>query len=226
MTDNFSNILIIAPHADDEILGCGGVIAKYAKNGGRVSVAVMTQGSSRYYSREAIELVRQETLKAHDLLNISETFFFDFPAPGLESILKSDINNKLAKLINRVRPTSIFLPFIGDVHSDHVEIFKSSMVALRPISSWQVAQVFAYETLSETNWNAPYLTPSFIPNTYVDISDTIDIKIAAFKCFQSQQKKFPHERSIEAIKALAVRRGTTVHKAAAEAFVMLRQIID
>jgi LmbE family N-acetylglucosaminyl deacetylase len=84
--------------------------------------------------------------------------------------------------------------------------------------------VLAYETLSETNWLAPAITPGFQPNTFVDISATLDRKIAAFQKYASQLKESPDERSIESIRALAISRGATVYRAAAEAFVAMRQI--
>jgi LmbE family N-acetylglucosaminyl deacetylase len=119
----------------------------------------------------------------------------------------------------------VLVPFVGDVHIDHQLIFQSAMVAARPHQAAYPTMILAYETLSETNWNAPYLTPGFLPNVFVDITDTLDLKLQAIAAYGSQLRASPHERSIEALKALATLRGATVHRPAAEAFVLVRSVV-
>ena len=106
----------------------------------------------------------------------------------------------------------MLLPFMGDVHVDHQLIFQSAMVAARPHQAAYPETILAYETLSETNWNAPYLTPGFLPNVFIDITDTLDLKLKAMRMYGSQLRASPHERSVEALKALATLRGATVHR--------------
>ncbi|NTV73836.1 MAG: PIG-L family deacetylase, partial [Holophaga sp.] len=114
--------------------------------------------------------------------------------------------------------------FPGDLHRDHQLVFHSALVAARPGSAGFPRRLYAYETLSETNWNAPQLTPGFIPNHFVDISGTLEDKLDAFALFRSQVRPPPHERSLETLRALAVLRGATVGLAAAEAFVTIRTV--
>ena len=99
------------------------------------------------------------------------------------------------------------------------------MVAARPHQAAYPGTILAYETLSETNWNAPYLSPAFVPNVFVDITDTLETKLEAMRMYKSQLRAFPHERSVEALRALATLRGATVHRPAAEAFVLVRHVV-
>ena len=127
--------------------------------------------------------------------------------------------------MTELAPDVIFAPHLGDIHLDHQLSFLSTLVASRPHQSDYPATILAYETLSETNWNAPYLTPPFIPNVFVDITDTLDAKLAAFGKFPSQVKPAPHERSVETLRALATLRGGTIHRHAAEGFVLIRSVL-
>lgn len=136
----------------------------------------------------------------------------------------ADLNAALIEVFDDVRPDVVFVPFTGDLHLDHQRIFSSTLVAGRPSSAWTPRAIYAYETLSETNWNAPYVTPGFAPNVFVDISEHLEAKLAAMAEYASQLKPPPHERSLEALRALATLRGATVGYAAAEAFVLVREI--
>lgn len=217
--------LVIAPHPDDEVLGVGGTIAALAQQGWEVIVLIATKAIEEMFDKSFIEQGRQEAQEAHKILGVSETIFFDqFPAALLDTVKHIDVNRAIAQCVQEKRPDILFLPFLGDIHLDHQKLFLSGMVASRPNGSYVPRKIYAYETLSETNWNAPYLTPSFIPNTFIDISETIDLKLKAMHAFQSQTKTFPNERSLEALEALAKLRGATVHINAAEAFVLVRDI--
>src|SRR3546814_3737988 len=108
---------------------------------------------------------------AHDFLGVTRSHFLDFPAAGLDQVAHAEINGASGRLVQEIDPDTLFLPFIGDVHGDHQLIFTSGMVAARPRASHYPRRVYAYETLSETNWYAPGVTPAFQPNMFVDISE-------------------------------------------------------
>lgn len=218
-------ILVIAPHHDDEVLGAGGVMARFAAEGADVNVAIVTKGGPPLFAAEGVEQVRREAAEAHRILGVKQTRFLDLPAAGLDVIPHRDVNAALSGLLNECQPDLVFLPFNGDIHLDHQHIFLSSLVALRPGGTLRKIEIYAYETLSETNWNAPYVTPSFIPNTYFDISGYLDLKMSAMSAYRSQVKPFPNERSIEALRALATLRGCTIGCQAAEAFVLIRGVL-
>lgn len=224
MIGSIRRALVIAPHPDDEILGCGGTMMRLTAGDAEVHVAIMTKASAPRFCADIASTGRREAKSAHELLGVAATHFFDFPAAELDKVSHADINAALGELMARVAPDTIFIPFVGDVHLDHQLVFLSSMVAARPRAGSCVARILSYETLSETNWYAPGVTPTFAPNVYVDVSDTLESKIAAFKCYASQVKAEPDERSVEAIRALATLRGATVYRRAAEAFMLLREI--
>jgi LmbE family N-acetylglucosaminyl deacetylase len=216
-------VLVIAPHPDDEVLGVGGVIARMSREGHEVQVVVITTGQPPLFSEQFVLQVRKEAAEAHRLLGVMETSFLDgFPAAGLDGVPSHRLNEALTRVLTEKQPELLFVPFPGDIHLDHRITFTSALVAARPIHEHKVKAIYAYETLSETNWFAPPVTPGFLPNTFFDITEVLDTKLEALKAFKSQMKSFPNERSLEAVTALAKFRGATVGFAAAEAFVLLR----
>lgn len=224
MIEQFGRVLVIAPHPDDEVLGCGGTMARLAAMGAEVHVLVTTEGKPPQYSRESVEQVRSEMRDAHEVLGVAKTHLLDLPAAALDTVPASRINAAVGEIVDAVMPDTLLLPFFGDIHTDHQAIFTAAMVAARPRRAKVPRNILCYETLSETNWYAPPMTPAFMPNVFVGIGDTLSKKIEAFQKYQSQVKAFPDERSIEAIEALARVRGATVFLSAAEAFVNVRQI--
>ncbi len=218
-------ILIIAPHPDDEVLGCGGTIRKYSSEGHDVTVLIVTRGSRKLYRDEQIDNVRREALNAHKLLGVKNTIFLDFPAPELDTIPLMDITTAISKVITENRIETLFLPHRGDIHHDHTIVFNAALVAARPVDNYTVKEIYCYETLSETEWAAPFASDAFIPNSFVNIEDFFAEKQEAMRCFKSQIKDFPNPRSLENIEALSKFRGATVGLKNAEAFLLIRQIL-
>lgn len=224
---NSRRILVIAPHADDEILGCGATIAKHVSSGDEVSILVATNahvGAPELFARERIDLVRKEALDAHELLGVKETRFLDFPAPALDVYPSYKVANAILETIKEVRPDTLYIPFPGDIHLDHFMIHRASIVAARPQGNYTVKSIFCYETLSETEWASSHGANSFSPNCFVDVSACFSKKLDAMKCFTSQLREFPHSRSIEALDALAKYRGATIGVERAESFAIERVI--
>lgn len=217
-------ILVIAPHPDDEVLGCGGIMAKYATEGHEVYVAVVTKGIEPLFSEEEDKIDKEQCLNAHKLLGVKKTFFLDLPAAMLDTVPRYKLNGDIAKVVNEVLPDEIFIPHIGDMHFDHKLINEACMVAVRPRNEKCVKRVYAYETLSETEWDIPNSSNFFMPNVYVDISDYIDKKVAAMKEYKEQIMEYPSPRSAEGIKSLAMTRGMTVNRKYAESFMLIREI--
>lgn len=219
-----SRVLVLAPHPDDEVLGVGGTIAKLVAGGEEVVVAIVTRAGPPVFTEDVARTGRREAAAAHAVLGVKESRFLDFPAAGLDTVAHRDLNAGLLELFADVRPEVVFVPFEGDLHRDHREVFASALVCARPGGDVTPRAVYAYETLSETNWNAPYLTPGFAPNVFVDIGPHLETKLEAMARYESQLRAFPHERSLEAVRALATLRGATVAAEAAEAFVLVREI--
>jgi LmbE family N-acetylglucosaminyl deacetylase len=221
---HFGRILVIAPHPDDEILGCGGTMARLVDEGAEVVVAIVTTGQPPAFPPERTALVEREMRQAHEIIGIRDCRFLGLPAAALDTVPAAALNAKFQELIADVRPDTLLLPFVGDIHSDHQLSFLAAMVAARPRHADAPSLVMCYETLSETNWYAAPTTPAFVPNAFVDVSAPLDRKLKAFEAIASQLRPFPEERSIEALRALATLRGATVHLQAAEAFMIVRQI--
>ena len=216
--------LVLSPHPDDEVLGVGGTIAKLARDGHAVQVVIVTKGDS-LFDPQFIERGRVEARRAHEILGVTATHFLDdFPAAKLDTVPHFQLNARLDSVMRELSPETVYIPFAGDVHRDHQAVAEAAMVVCRPIDGSSVRQIFAYETLSETNWNAPGITPAFAPNVFSDVTDTIQRKLDAIAAFRSQLRPFPHERSVEAVEHLARYRGATVGVGAAEAFLLVRWI--
>lgn len=220
-------VLVIAPHPDDEILGVGGTIAKLTQAGHDVHVTIITSGQPPLFDEESVRKVRSEALAAHQIVGLENTRFMEgFPAAGLDTVPGSLLNAAISEELDRIVPDVLFIPFGGDIHYDHQTVFTASLVAARPHRKRIIKAILAYETLSETNWYAPPITPGFMPNTFVDISSVLEAKISAFAAYESQVQESPHERSLDAVRALARVRGATVGVEAAEAFILVRQLVS
>jgi len=221
MFEQNKKVLVVAPHPDDEVLGVGGTIARFSSIGAKICVLIITRGSDE----ELTKRNRSDALEAHRILGVSETRFLDFPAAGLDQTPHAKLNQALSDAFSAWRPDVLFLPFQGDIHRDHKEVFESALVAVRPNNKAFPRTVACYETLSETNWNAPFSEPYFRPSMYLSIEGFLREKIEAFRKFSLQVQKWPHERSVEGIEALAMHRGATVRLQAAEAFMLVRHVI-
>lgn len=216
--------LVIAPHPDDEILGVGATMSKHANLGDEVYVCIVTKGVEPLFCENRVSIVREEAKLAHKLLGVTQTLYLDFPAVMLENVNRYEINNKILEIINEVKPTILYIPHFGDMQKDHKIVAEATMVAVRPKYEHKVKKIYAYETLSETEWNIPHNSNTFIPNVYNDVSDYLETKLEAMKCYNSQVIDFPNPRSLKAIVALARYRGSTINVLAAEAFMLIREI--
>jgi len=218
------NTLIVAPHPDDETLGCGGTIKKLTTSGEEVYVLVVTRGKKELYSEERIRNVRQEAQQAHAILGVKETRFLEFPAPDLDIISTAEISGLIATAIRDFDIQTLYLPHLGDIHHDHKAVFNAGLVAARPVGNYSVKRIYSYETLSETEWAVPSGHDTFHPTRFVNISDVFSVKLEAMNCFKSQLKDFPNPRSLKAIEALANFRGSTVGFTHAESFMTIREV--
>lgn len=215
-------ILVFAPHPDDEILGVGGTIAKRIKDGDEVYVCIITKGYPPLFFD--CTQTQKNSINCHTFLGIKKTLFLNFPAVGLESVKRYELNGKILDVIKSITPDEVYIPHIGDMQKDHQITVDACMVALRPKYFPQVKRIYSYETLSETDWNIPSVTNAFIPNVFVNIEDTIEIKKKALTFYADQINEFPDARSVGAIDALARYRGALMHWKAAEAFMLIRDL--
>lgn len=217
-------ILVFAPHADDEILGVGGTMARNVAEGNEVYVCVVTHGEEPLFSKELVEKIRKETISAHEFLGIKNTFYLEFPAVMLENVERYKLNDSIMKVVQEIEPDEVYIPHMGDIQKDHQIVNEAVMVAVRPKYEHKISAVYAYETLSETEWSIPNMANAFTPTVYKDISKYLEKKKMAMSLFATQVAEFPNPRSLEALETLAKYRGSTVTCKAAEAFMLIREI--
>ena len=224
MMRNKKRVLVVAPHPDDETLGVGGTIAKYSAQGDEVFVLMVSGHLPPIYSRKAYEETVSEAYSAFSVLGVEKSEFLEIPATMIGDQPLHEVNARISKVVNDFNPHIVLCPY-PDRHIDHRLVFESVMVATRPIGVGKdIEIVAAYETLSETHWNAPHIEPNFTPNWVVDISDHISKKLNALECYKSQISEFPGPRSIEAVEALAIFRGTQAGFGYGEGFHVIRMI--
>jgi len=215
--------LVIAPHADDETLGMGGTIARMAREGWAVTVAVMTghgEGEHPVWPRSAWDQVRAEAAKACALLG-AELLFEELPASCLDRHPSHDTNARVAALFDRIRPEAVYIPFVHDLHRDHYEIAYAAQVAARPYRAPYVKMLAMYETPTETHLRPGEAGMSFVPNEFMDISGEMEAKLSAWSFYRSQQLPAHSPRSRDALLALALVRGSYIGVRYAEAFQLL-----
>ena len=224
------SILIVAAHPDDEVLGCGGTIAKLADEGACVHVAFLADG---VFSRDAEKDVQQlelahrrlATQKACDILGVKSVFFGDFPDNRMDSIALLDIIKPIEALITKYQPDTVFTHHAGDVNIDHRRTHEAVVTACRPQSGMPVRTILSFEVPSSTEWQLPGSAVVFAPNWFVDISVTLDRKLAALDAYAHELRSWPHPRSRQGVEYLARWRGATVGVDAAEAFVLGRKLV-
>ena len=220
-------ILILSPHADDEILGCGGFISKYSKENYHITVLILTnanKGAPEIYSIKEIKKIRDEAKIANNFIGTKKLIFENLPALNLNNYPIYKISNIINKYIAYINPEIVLIPSINDIHSDHKIIFQAAKVSMRSNKQSNLKKILSYEVLSETEWNEN--EKSFNPNYFVSLEKSdISNKVKAFLKYKSQVKKFPHPRSKESIVNLSKVRGSQVFMKYAEAF-KVEKILD
>jgi N-acetylglucosamine malate deacetylase 1 len=216
-------LVVIAPHPDDETLGCGGTIARFAASGTEVSVLVVAGHLPPLYDEAAFETTHREALAAFKIMGVAQSAFLRIPATMVRDVPVAELNGKINGFIREIGPDMVLLPF-PDRHIDHRIIFDACIVACRPVHAAAPKAVLAYETLSETHWNVPGIEPVFAPDFFVDTTDYMAKKNAALACYASQINNAP-SRSVEACTALAKFRGSQNGCGYAEAFKVVRIVV-
>lgn len=216
-------IVVIAPHPDDEVLGVGATISKFASLGVKIYILIVSGHLPPMYDRKIFDITKKEAEKAFKSLNVTKWEFLEIPATTVHKIPVAELNGKITNFINKINPEWVFIPF-PDRHIDHRTIFDSSLVACRPNIKNAPKVLLAYETLSETHWNAPGIEPGFSPDFFINTNDFMDQKQKALGCYVSQISN-NNSRSLDACMALARFRGSQNGCKYAEAFKVVRIVI-
>ena len=219
-------ILVVSPHPDDEVLGVGGTMHRLARQGHEVTAAIVTKGWPPLFPEEQIAQVRAEAQKANESLGVKKVRFMDLPVTKLHALPEHELNAAFDRLIVEESPDWVFLPFPGDRHEDHRQVYDAAMVGLRPVAARPaVKKILCYETVSETHWAAGGIEPSFEPQVWIDVSEDLEAKLEAMRLYVSQVRPAPDARSLEAVSALAAWRGSVVGMPSAEVFMLARECL-
>lgn len=222
-------VLVIAAHPDDEVLGMGGTIAKLVKSGCVVDVMIVTDGSSSQYRDsdrldEIISAKKKETRNCADILGVRDIYYGELPDMKLDTTPHIRINQVIEDVIDKVQPDTVFTHFWGDVNLDHQNVYKSTLVAVRPVMGQVVKELYCYRVPSSTEWTPNKADTMFMPNYLVDIEKFAEQKYKAFACYSTELREYPHPRSIQHLREIDKAAGLRVGMLAAEEFVLLRKL--
>ncbi len=223
------SVLILAAHPDDEVLGCGGTIAKLSDEGADIHVAfladgVFARGDDKKQKLDELYARRAAAQKASQILGVNSLSFGEYPDNRMDTIALLNITKAVEALIFECQPETVFTHHAGDVNVDHRRVHEAVVTACRPQRGHPVKTLLCFEIASSTEWQLPGSAPTFTPNWFVDISKTFDRKQAALDAYAAELRNWPHPRSRQGVDHLAHWRGATVGVDAAEAFMLGRQL--
>ena len=225
-------VVVIAAHPDDEVLGCGGTLARMASEGRAVHVLLMADGeSSRVSGSSWIDPAQLAARNAAAeaacaILGCTSVEILALPDNRLDGLELLDVVKLIEAFVQRYQPSTVFTHHSGDVNVDHRVVHEAVLAACRPQPGHPVRELLFFEVPSSTEWRPPAFGETFSPNWFVDITETMATKLEALRAYESELRDFPHPRSLKGVTALAQWRGVTVGVEAAEAFVLGRAIID
>lgn len=216
---NKNKILVIAAHPDDEVLGCGGTIALHARAGASVSTVIVCEGESLRYGREGVGQ-RSDIERVAQSLGIQDSRLLGFSDQRLDTVPITEVIAPLEDAVRKFQPNLVYCQYGGDVNRDHELLFKALLVATRPTEQC-IRAIYAFDTASSTEWAFPR---TFVPDTWVDISSTLEAKLEAMACYRSELREYPHPRSLDALRYKAKAWGNQVCLDAAEVFMTVRSV--
>mgnify|MGYP001194940067 FL=1 len=215
-------VLVIAPHMDDEVLGCGGTIIRHVDSGDHVTVCIVANRAYNHkYDQNLIEQEKDCCKKAKEILSYQDLIFLDLYDEKLDQS-QIDIIIPLEEVVTKCKPEIVYAPHRGDLNQDHRAVFEAARVVCRPNAGHRVTTLRAFEVPSSTDQVPEALEWPFLPNYYVNVKSTLGKKVEAMACYSKESKSFPHPRSAEGLRVYAQKRGMEVGIEAAEAFVVLR----
>ena len=226
-----NKILVVVAHPDDEVLGCGGTIARLTSEGNCAYTLILGEGvtsrdGKRDQAKRENELseLKKQAENSNKILGVKKVYTFDFPDNRFDTIPLLDIIKTIEKIKEDIKPDIVFTHHYGDLNIDHQITFKAVMTAFRPAIDESVKEIYSFEIPSSTEWNAPSSLTYFMPDYFVNINKNLEIKINALKEYKTELRDFPHPRSLEALELNAKQWAIKVGLEVAEAFKTIRLI--
>ena len=224
-------VLVVAAHPDDEILGLGGTLARHVDDGDEVRTLILAEGAtSRDDVRDAdgrrdeLDELVLAAKRAADALGIAAPEMLGLPDNRMDSMTLLDVIKPIEQLVRSYKPQIVYTHHGGDLNVDHQMAHQAVITACRPLPGSSVEAIYAFETVSSTEWATESTGDTFRPNRFVGIGAQLDRKLAALEAYASEMAPFPHARSMGGVRALAALRGASVGVEAAEAFMVLREV--
>lgn len=218
-------VLVIAPHPDDETLGCGGSLLRHIANGDEVHWMIVTAITTEIgFTSERVGRRNVEIEKVGKAYGFAGIHRIGFPAMYLDSVEKRQLIEAIGAVVQRIKPEILLIPYRNDAHSDHAVVFDATVSCSKSFRYPSVHGVYVYETLSETEFGLRTDDPGFRPNLFVEISSWIDRKISIMRMYDGEILEFPFPRSETCIRAQASLRGSQAGVQAAEAFMIVKEI--
>ncbi len=213
-----SKVLVVAAHPDDEVLGIGGIVKKHTNNGDTVRTIIMCEGESLRYKRNVGQ--SKATEQAAKVLGVEKVYTLGFPDQKLDTYTLTELISPLEEISEEFRPEIIYCQSACDANRDHKILFEAASIAFRPTSKW-IRDFYGFYTSSSTEWGVPR---DFVPDTWIDITDVLEDKIAAFEKYSSEVREYPHPRSSDALRYQAHFWGNQCCMDAAEVLMTIRRI--
>ena len=218
-------ILVVAPHPDDESLGCGGTLLKHKQTGDEIHWLIVTGMSSKLgYSSDRIFTRKAEIVEVGARYDFDSVIELGLPPAHLDTLPIGEVIAAISQIVTDLRPNVIYTAYRNDAHSDHQVVYDAVLASTKSFRYPYVKEVLAYETISETDFGYKPEDGGFKPNVFVDISEYLSKKLEILNVFESELGKFPFPRSQEAVTALSKVRGVQCGALAAEAFMLIKGI--
>ena len=219
-----TRVVVIAAHPDDELLGAGGTLARHVRDGDEVHAIIVADGASSRYPDELVSTLEKQARRAAEVIGFTSLQFLSLPDQRLDTVPLIELTQRLEGVLDEIEPGTVYTHFPEDVNADHRLVSRCAWTACRPYARPQLQKFAVFETPSSTEWAWPMPGTEFRPNQFVDVTDTLETKIAAMECYETELRDYPHPRSNRALRERAAYWGSHVGRLAAEPLLVLREV--
>jgi LmbE family N-acetylglucosaminyl deacetylase len=221
---NRTRVAVIAAHPDDELLGAGGTLVRHVREGDEVHAVIVADGAGSRYPAELVATLEKQARRAAEVIGVASIQFLSLPDQRLDTVPLIELTQRLEGVLDDIRPGIVYTHFPEDVNADHRLVSRCAWTACRPYARPGLRKFAVFETPSSTEWAWPMTGTEFRPNLFVDVTDTLEAKIAAMECYETELRDYPHPRSSRALRERAAYWGSHIGRLAAEPLVVLREV--